>query len=134
MRVVLDTNVLIAAFISRGACAQLFEAIVTTHEAVSSEGLLQEFHNKLTTKFRFSQSDADEALALLKLKAQLVTPVALQQPVCRDPDDDLVLATAATGDAQCIITGDKDLLILKQFQGIDIIRPADFMAYESAHV
>ena len=134
MRVVLDTNVLIAAFISRGACARLFEAIMTTHEAVSSVSLLQEFHDKLTTKFRFSQSDADEALALLKWKTQLVTPVALQQPVCRDPDDDLVLATAATGDAQCIITGDKDLLILKQFQGIDIIRPADFMAYESARV
>ncbi len=134
MRVVLDTNVLIAAFISQGKCAQLFEAIVTTHEAVSSEALLQEFHNKLTTNFRFSNSDADEALALLRLKIQLVTPVSLQQPVCRDSDDDVVLATAATGDAQCIITGDKDLLILKQFQGIDVIRPADFMDYESSRL
>lgn len=134
MRIVLDTNVLIAALISNGVCAQVFESVATTHEIVSSESLLQELHEKLITKFHYSQEDADAAVALIKPKIQLVIPVPLSQSVCRDPDDDLVLATAVTGDAHCIITGDKDLLVLKQFEGVDIIRPAEFAEYERTNL
>ena len=130
MRIVLDTNVLIAALISNGVCAQVFESVVATHEIISAESLLQELHEKLITKFHYSQEDADAAIALIKSKVQLVIPVPLSQSVCRDADDGLVLATAVTGDAHCIITGDKDLLVLKQFEGVDIIRPAEFAEYE----
>lgn len=61
---------------------------------------------------------------------QIVKPKALNKAVCRDPDDDMVLATALSGGAVCILTGDKDLLALKSFDGIDIISPSEFEAYE----
>ncbi|MEX0270162.1 putative toxin-antitoxin system toxin component, PIN family [Leptolyngbyaceae cyanobacterium UHCC 1019] len=45
------------------------------------------------------------------------------------PNDDMILATAFTGEAVCIITGDKDLLTLKKFGEIDILSPSEFEAY-----
>jgi predicted nucleic acid-binding protein len=59
----------------------------------------------------------------------LVAPSILAQPICRDPDDDIVLGTAVAGKV-VIITGGKGLLILRQV-GIDIIRPAEFSVYEA---
>jgi len=50
--------------------------------------------------------------------------------VCRDPDDDNILAAAVSGKCDCIITGDKDLLVLKEYEGIDIFSPRDFLTNE----
>lgn len=61
----------------------------------------------------------------------LVSPVILGQQICRDADDDLILGTALAANADCLVTGDKDLLVLQQFQGIDILRPRDFADYEA---
>ena len=71
---------------------------------------------------------------LVHSRTQFVVPVSLKEPVCRDPDDDIVLATASAGDAICIVTGDEDLLVLKQFQNTDIIRPKDFGQYEAERI
>lgn len=49
------------------------------------------------------------------------------QPICRDPDDDWILATPAAGEVDVIVTGDKDLLILKQFRSIPIVTPRGFL-------
>lgn len=57
---------------------------------------------------------------------EVLTPEPLSDPVCRDPDDDVVLATALAARADCLITGDSDLLDLDAFRGIPILRPAAF--------
>ncbi|UBF26661.1 putative toxin-antitoxin system toxin component, PIN family [Kovacikia minuta CCNUW1] len=59
-----------------------------------------------------------------------VEPAPLESPVCRDPNDDTILATALAGGADCIATGDKDLLALKKFGAIDILSPSEFEVYE----
>ena len=46
---------------------------------------------------------------------------------CRDPDDDKFLDVALVGEAHCLVTGDQDLLVMSPFQGIDILRPIDFV-------
>lgn len=60
-------------------------------------------------------------------------PQELPPNVCRDPDHVVVLGTALSAAAKCIITGDKDLLVLGPFRGIDIIRPGEFFRYEAEH-
>ena len=57
----------------------------------------------------------------LQQLADVVAPSSLLQPVCRDADDDEVLAVAIASQADCIITGDDDLLSLKSYQGIPIM-------------
>ena len=63
---------------------------------------------------------------------EVVAPAVLENPVCRDPDDDIILGTALAGDVVCIVTGDKDLLVLKRFESVNIVSPAEFSAYEAA--
>jgi uncharacterized protein len=71
-------------------------------------------------------------VALVRPLFQLVSPEPLPIPVCRDPDDDLVLATAIAGACSCVVTGDKDLLVLGQYEGVVIISPGAFSEYEPA--
>ena len=54
-----------------------------------------------------------------------------EAPVSRDPDDDLVLATALEGACTCLVTGDSDLLELGRWRRIEILRPADFSEFEA---
>ena len=130
MRVVLDTNVLLAAFISRGLCHDLLEHCVREHEIVLSEFLLGEFRRKLKAKFRVPDERVGRAETLLRSETEIVEPAPLPAPVCRDPDDDWVLATAVTGACRCIVTGDKDLLTVGGYDGVRILGPRAFWTSE----
>ncbi len=130
MRVLLDTNVLIAAFIARGTCCELLEHCARHHTVVSSAPLLQELREKLSGKLGFSLQETRETLSLFQGHMELVEPATLDQPVSRDPDDDAVLAAALAGKCDCIVTGDKDLLVLEKFCQIPILAPADFWRHE----
>jgi putative PIN family toxin of toxin-antitoxin system len=133
MRVVLDTNVLIAAFITRGVCSEVLEHCIRRHMLITSEFVLNEFREHMASKFKYSTEEAEEAVELLRSTMKVVKPADLGIIVCRDPDDDMVLGTAVAGDATCIVTGDMDLLVIRQFRGIDLVRPVEFADYESAH-
>lgn len=131
MRLVLDTNVLLAAFISRGVCHELLEHCEREHTLVGSEFILGEFEEKLVSKFDAPPSKGREAAALLRSRMELVDPVPLEAPVCRDPDDDWVLASAVAGTCECIVTGDEDLLSLGEYLGVRILAPNTFWNYEA---
>jgi putative PIN family toxin of toxin-antitoxin system len=132
VRTLPDTNVLIASLISRGFCHELLEHCFLNHTLVTSEFILDELKEKLVEKFKYSTETAEEAVALFRSRMQIATPAALSSPVSRDPDDDNILATAIAGSCDCIITGDKDLLVLKEFEGIKILSPREFSDQERA--
>ncbi|MGH8547073.1 MAG: putative toxin-antitoxin system toxin component, PIN family [Methylococcales bacterium] len=132
MRIVLDTNVLIAAFIARGGCNELLEHCSRTHELITSQFILDEFTENLTGKFKFTIEESNAAINLLRTKMLVVEPVKLNSRVSRDKDDDNIIATAVAGNCDCIITGDNDLLVLRNFSAITIIKPADFPKFEAA--
>ena len=133
MKLLLDTNVLIAAFITKGVCSELLEHCLRHHKIVLSEFILDELHENLVKKFKYSVEDSDSVIRLLRLRVSLFEPIPLPQPVCRDTDDDMVIATALAGEVVCIVTGDKDLLTLKNHQGVAILKPADFPIFEAEH-
>lgn len=130
MKIVLDTNVLIAGFISHGVCNELIEYCAINHEVVLSPFILGEFKQKLIHKFGFSTHEAANAVTLLESRFEVVTPVELIKPICRDGDDDQVIGTAVAGDCECIVTGDKDLLDLRHVKQIRMISPSSFWALE----
>lgn len=131
MKIVLDTNVLIAAFISHGGCNEILEHCALIHEITLSQFILAELKEKLTGKFGFSGSEVNNVVRLLKSQCTIVQPEDLPSPISRDPDDDSIIAAAIAGLCDCIITGDKDLLVLEQVFGIDIIPPSRFWKYEA---
>ena len=120
MRLVLDTNVFIAAFVARGTCHELLEHCARSHRIVGSEFILQELETKLLRKFKVPPEKASAAVALVRSRLELVEPAALE-----------ILATAAAGRCACIVTGDKDLLALRTFAGMRILSPGSFWAYEA---
>ena len=126
MKLVLDTNVLLAAVLAPGLCRELVRKHIHAHELCCSPALLEEFAEKLRHNLGFQPSTVP-LFAAYRQRVNLVEAPPLPAPVCRDPDDDLVLATALAGQADIIITGDKDLLVLKKHQGIRILSPRQFM-------
>jgi putative PIN family toxin of toxin-antitoxin system len=77
---------------------------------------------------KFRTTPASTAfLQALRDQVHLVEPDALPSPVCRDPDDDVVLATAVAARATTIVTGDDDLLVSKQYAGIAIVSARQFL-------
>jgi len=133
MKVVLDTNVLVAAMIARGVCADLFERVIADHELILSPHILGEFEYVMTSKFKFNKARIERSLALFRRVGQIVIPEPLAEPVCRDRDDDSVLALAQKSSADCLVTGDDDLLILGEFHRIPIISPRAFLTFEVHH-
>ena len=126
MKVVLDTNVLVAAFATRGLCEAVFEVCLASHEAVLSEHILKELRRHLRGKFKVPASHADQITAFLREHATLVKPAKVPANACRDRSDLAVLGTAVAAGADCLVTGDRDLLDLKEFRGIAILSPRAF--------
>ena len=126
MTVVLDTNVLLAAFATRGLCEAVFEVCLAAHEIVLSEHILKELRRHLRVKFKVPASHADQVIAFLREHAALVKPAKVPASACRDRSDLPVLGTAVAAEADCLVTGDRDLLDLKEFRGIPILSPRAF--------
>jgi putative PIN family toxin of toxin-antitoxin system len=127
VRFVLDSSVLVAAFISRaGVCANVMEDVLAHHELALSNYILDELTRKLAGKFGFRPADVREVRRFLAGAAVIVEAAALPSDSCRDPRDVPVLGTAIAAGADALVTVDKDMLVLRTFQGVRIARPGEF--------
>ena len=133
MRVLLDTNVLVAAFLTRGTCHEIFAVCLERHVLCTSERILGELSRALSGKIGIPEPKADAAVRLVRGNAEIVKHGPLAQAVCRDPDDDHVLAAALAGAVDCIVTGDEELLVLGSHGGVPIIAPAAFWPLDRNH-
>ena len=124
---VLDSNVVVAAFAARGGlCSSLLELCLLDHHIILSEDLLQEISRNLSKKVKLPPAAIDEVISLLKNHAEIAKPTKLSTTVSRDTDDDVVLGLGIATNSDYIITGDDDLLSLKEFQKIPILSPRWF--------
>ena len=126
MRVVLDTNVIIAAFATRGLCSEVFEVCLTSHTIVISEHILSEVERVLIKKIHLPRNITASIIDYLRDVAEMFEPQVIEDSACRDIEDRKIIGTAVSGDAQLIITGDDDLLTLKKFMKINIVTPRGF--------
>jgi len=126
VRVVLDTNVLLAAFGTRGLCEALLDVWLEAHKLVLSEYILDELHDHLTGKFKVPRRQAGDIVRFLRTEAEMVKPAPLPAGTCDDQDDLPVLGTAVAAHADCLVTGDRELRKLKSIDGIAILSPRAF--------
>jgi putative PIN family toxin of toxin-antitoxin system len=127
LKIVLDSSVLIAASISRaGVCADLLDDVLTHHDWIISDFIVDEVARKLLEKFKFPKQEIADLCRFLRNTATLVEPAELDPRTCRDPKDVPVLGTAVAVHADLLISVDKDLLALGSFQGIHIVKPGEF--------
>ncbi|MBF2036815.1 MAG: putative toxin-antitoxin system toxin component, PIN family [Leptolyngbyaceae cyanobacterium T60_A2020_046] len=125
-RCVLDTNVFVsAALFRRSKLARVFREVLKTGNLLVSLKTLEELRDVLNCK-KFDRyitsKDKRDILALVIRRSTLIDP-SIEITVCRDPKDKMILELAVSGEANFIITGDEDLLILNPFQSIQILTP-----------
>jgi uncharacterized protein len=134
MKVVIDTNVWLSALLWGGQPSLIIDLIEQKQiQAISSENILTELTDilqkpKLQKRLDLLIMTADEIVIIAKRLMTLVVIEEIVIPELRDPKDQMVLATAIAGDAQVVISGDKDLLVLHPYQNISILLPQEFLS------
>jgi len=128
VKAVFDTNVLIAALLTEGLCSGLLiRARKHNFDLVLCDNIIRKFKGILTKKFKVSSSDISEITSIIiEASSEILHKTASAPRICRDPNDDMIIACALDADADYIVTGDEDLLILKRYKNILIINPRHF--------
>ena len=129
MRAVLDTNVLISAFVFPGGTPEkVYRLAVEGRLGIgTSRTLLAGLGRVLELKFGWDPDLVEAAVAQLTRIAVLVEPGETVQVIAADPADDRVLEAAAAYCADVIVSGDRHLLQLAMWRGIEIVSPADLI-------
>lgn len=132
MRVVIDTGVLVSALIRpQGTMGEIlrtlrdgrFTPIYSTPMVMEIIDVLS--RPKFRAKYHIRPDDMNALVNLLRLRGELVIPEK-EITACRDPKDNKFLEAALAGEADAIVTGDDDLLVLHPFENVEILPPAEF--------
>jgi putative PIN family toxin of toxin-antitoxin system len=123
VKVFFDTNVLIAAFATRGLCADLFAHVLLEHDLVVGEVVLTELRTKPRTKLKLPKKTIDEIEAQLRDGIVVKTPAKHLGLKISDQDDEWVVASAVAGGADVLVTGDAAVLKLRKRAPLPILSP-----------
>ena len=129
-RVVLDTNVLVSRLlIPKSLPARAVSLAVDEGEILTSRAVLNELADVIgRPKFdRYVTLEERKTFLRKFITISLMVEIVRQVQVCRDPKDDKYLDVAINGQADCILTGDLDLLVLTPFMGVEILSPEKFI-------
>ncbi len=126
MRAVLDSNVWLAILTTDGFCRRLWRAARGKCRFIASQDILDEVSEKLRAKFGFSSRHARLLTFFVERQTEFIE-VTSKISICRDADDNRILAAALDSRCSYLVTGDSDLLVLKKFEGIGIVTPREFL-------
>ena len=128
MKIVLDTNILISAFIFGGKPRQVLSFVLEKKiQAFISPILIAEFFDVVNKKFDLSAQELALTKTQIQNKFAIVHPKS-EIKILRDDDDNRVLEAALEGGCSYIVTGDSDLLDLATFKNIKIVTPDVFLS------
>lgn len=126
MRIVLDTNVLLAGIATHGMCEGLLRLCYRDHAVVLSEHILVELREHYVGKFKATDEQAARVVDALRMQSEVVIPITIPSEAFKDADDLPVLGTAISGQVDYLVTGDKQLQELSQYRKIPIVSPSQF--------
>jgi putative PIN family toxin of toxin-antitoxin system len=123
VRVYFDTNVLISALTTRGLSADLLRLVLAEHEFLTGAVNLVEFRRVLEKRFRVPAAVVTSTVRQFEQLEVIPKPDTRPSARVRDPDDAWVLASALEGDADLLVTGDRDLLVVRAKLPLRIVSP-----------
>lgn len=126
MRILLDTNVLASAFATRGLCADVLRVVLSDHELVVPEVVIDELRRVLQKQFKVPRPLVSEIEALLREQHVVAKPTNPGLVRLRDASDEWVLASAVAAGADLIVSGDGDLLVLGAAGPVAVLSPRQF--------
>ncbi len=125
MKAFLDTNVLVSAFATRGLCADLFEVLSLEHEILIGEVVLKELRRVLRERIGVPRQTVREIENLLRSHTIVRRPRKHLDLGIRDADDEWIIASAISGGADVLVTGDADLLAFRDQTPIEVVSPRE---------
>lgn len=127
IRVVVDTNIIISSVFWRGSPYEVvLKGVLREYQLVTSTAILDETADRLRNKFRFPERGIHRLVDILLTYSHLTEPSS-RFDVVRDKKDNKILECAFDGKTDYIVTGDTDLLYIKEFKGIKIITAKEFL-------
>ena len=130
MKIVLDTNVIVAAFASRGLSHLILRRCLEKHELILSPHIIQELEAAFIRKLKMPLEKVRLNIDALVKACFLKDASPVDPSLCRDPEDLIVLGLAQSSKADIILSGDQDLLSIGSFQGIPILSARRFWDME----
>lgn len=129
MRVVLDTNVLLSAFLWDYSVSNklLFALLDLKTEIYTSQEIMLEFQRVLIRDFAFSDERAIDGMKRIFTFAKIVTPCIKVSVIKDDPTDDRIIECAIASNSEYIVSYNKHLLKIKEYEGIKILRPEEML-------
>jgi putative PIN family toxin of toxin-antitoxin system len=127
VRAVFDSNVWISAMKFQGIPLRALDAAFLSQTIVCCREIRVEVERFVSIKFGMSTHEAAEVMDDYLEFGIEVTITGNLRNVCRDHKDDVIVECAVIGDAHLIVSGDKDLLSLHSYEGIEIVSPARFL-------
>jgi len=134
VRAVLDTNVLVSGLVAeQGSPRQILDAwLEGLYTLVTSLYLVEELvhvlsYPRIAKRLRLDEAELEAILAALLSKAEVTSGWLRLPGVTRDPKDDAVVACAKEGEVNYLVSGDQDLLVMGEYEGIRVITPRQFV-------
>lgn len=126
MKILFDTNVLISAFMVNGVCYEVVHDSIDQHELYYTDFIIGEFKKVFKDDLHFSEAVIKEFTAFIEKFFMKGNTASKVEDVCKDKDDNQLLADAGLNGIDIIITGDKEVLNLKTYKSIRIISPVEY--------
>jgi uncharacterized protein len=129
IKAILDTNVFISGVFWKGPPFEILKAWQEQRFRLAiSPPILDKYRRVLDEMMKKRPVPVlTSILRIIELHSEMVEPVSFAQPVCSDPDDDKFLEAALAARAGYVVSGDAALLKVKQYRGIEIVRPRQFV-------
>ena len=129
MKIVLDTNIYISSFFWNGNPRKVFDRIINgVDELFITDDILNEIRNVMSReKYSINRNELDDYINIIEQFSQKIFHDNILEKISRDKDDDKILKCGLESKADFIITGDKDLLVLKEYKNIRIFNPREYL-------
>jgi len=127
LRVVLDSNIIVSAILFGNIPDIILQKVYKKEiQAVISDVILAELNDVLIKRFQIPNDKLKKLHRRMQANLELISPRIIIN-ICRDPQDNKIIEAAVEGNCRYIITGDKDLLVLKEYKEIKIVTAKDFL-------
>ncbi len=129
MKIILDTNVILSSLLTQGLSYRVFTICSEKYRLYISKLIITELSNILLKKIKIPNEKLTRILSFIDMSFIKIDVKGKLPEVCRDKDDNNILLLAEYINADLLITGDKDLLILNKYKETEIINPRFFIEH-----
>ena len=129
MKIVIDSNIFVSSFFWGGHPREVFERVINGFdELYITDEIIKEITSVMSSsKFEVNSIEIEDYIKIIEKYSQEIVLKNVPKSISRDNDDDKILQCGLDGDVDYIVTGDKDLLVLKEYETIKILNPKDYL-------